>query len=260
MQKQSARQVWDDEQIARAVGYTTTRFMGRGDFDTRAFARLPDALADARGDRRAIVYAITPEGWTIHIINGDQIAETETAMTTETNIDLKALDAALEATLPAKAPLTAAAEGINALVELEANLAAQAPKPRKGKAAKGKAPAEKPAKAPKAPKAPKAAAEPKAPAEPKAKPLSKRAQAAADALAGAEAGKLPEVPDFSAPTHNSYRKKLMGLVDAAKAGNLAHLEADTTEPKCSSRIPLCRYRDLAIIAVRAKLAKKAAKA
>jgi hypothetical protein len=71
----NARQAWDDEKIAAAVGYTTSRFLGRGAYDTRRFATLADALADAQGDRRALVYAISPEGFTIHITNGDRIAK-----------------------------------------------------------------------------------------------------------------------------------------------------------------------------------------
>jgi hypothetical protein len=72
--KQTARQAWDIQQIARAVNYTTARFLGRGRYDTRRFDTLADALADARGDYRALVYAITPEGFTVHVVNGDKIA------------------------------------------------------------------------------------------------------------------------------------------------------------------------------------------
>lgn len=262
MKKVAARQVWDDEQIARAVGYTTSRFQGRGVFDTRTFDLLKDALADARGDRRAIVYAITPEGWTIHITNGDEIADQETtAMTTETIItdaadqaadrdrkvaDLLAPEDAPISNEPAKPRKPRGKKADQPAADAPA--ADPAPKGRKGRKAADQPAADAPVEQP----------EPAAKAD-KPKKLSARAQLAADTLAAAEAGKLPPVPNFDAPTHNSYRKKLMGLVDAAKAGNLAHLEADTTEPKCSSRIPLCRYRDLAIIAVKAQLAKKAAK-
>lgn len=80
--KTNARAAWDAEQIARAVGFTTSRFRGVGVFETRRFDDLAAALADAQGDRRALVYAITPEGWTIHIVNGDKIPK-EPAMNTE---------------------------------------------------------------------------------------------------------------------------------------------------------------------------------
>jgi hypothetical protein len=76
----NARAAWDAEQIARAVEFTTSRFLGRGRYDTRRFSTLDAARADACGDRRAMVFAVTPEGFTIHIENGDAIAM-EKAMT-----------------------------------------------------------------------------------------------------------------------------------------------------------------------------------
>lgn len=77
-----ARAEFDAAQIARAVGFTVSRFLGRGRYDTRQFATQAEAEADARGDARAMLYAVTPEGFTIHISNGDAIApQTETAMT-----------------------------------------------------------------------------------------------------------------------------------------------------------------------------------
>jgi hypothetical protein len=88
-----------------------------------------------------------------------------------------------------------------------------------------------------------------------AKPkLGKRAQAEADAAAG----KLPAPPDFSAETHARFRKRLSEIEAAVKAGDIKALRADTTEPKSSSRVALCRYRDLAIIALEAQRAGKAA--
>ena len=35
------------------------------------------------------------------------------------------------------------------------------------------------------------------------------------------------------------------LIGVAEKGDMAALKADTTEPKCSTRMPLCRYRDYA---------------
>lgn len=93
---------------------------------------------------------------------------------------------------------------------------------------------------------------PAAPA--KAKTVGKRAQIEADAAAG----KLPAPPDFSAETHARFRKRLGEIVAAVKAGDVKALKADTTEPKSSSRVALCRYRDLAIIALEAQRAGKAA--
>lgn len=99
------------------------------------------------------------------------------------------------------------------------------------------------------------AAKPAKPAAPaKAKPLGQRAQIEADAAAG----KLPTPPDFSAETHARFRKRLADIVGFAGAGDIKALKADTTEPKSSSRIALCRYRDLCIVALEARGAGKAA--
>ena len=91
-----------------------------------------------------------------------------------------------------------------------------------------------------------------APAKPKA--VGKRAQIEADAAAG----KLPTPPDFSAETHARFRKRLGEIVAFVRAGDVKALKADTTEPKSSSRVALCRYRDLAVIALEAQRAGKAA--
>lgn len=118
--------------------------------------------------------------------------------------------------------------------------------------------AAKPAKAPKAPKAAKAEKPAKAPKEPKAAAapkVSARAAAAAEAAASAAAGIIPAAPDFSKDTHKSWRKRLAAIIAMIEAGDIAGLKADTTEPKSSSRAILCRFRDLAIIALEAKAAK-----
>jgi hypothetical protein len=96
------------------------------------------------------------------------------------------------------------------------------------------APAEAPAKAPKAPKA------------------GKRAAAKAEAEASAKRGEAPEAPDFSPPSHKPFRKRLDAIKAAFEAGDLAALKADTTEPKSSSRVLICRYRDLCILALESR--------
>lgn len=110
----------------------------------------------------------------------------------------------------------------------------------------------KPAKAKKA-AAPKAKAKKAAPAkakEPKEKPVGKRAQI----LASAEAGKLPQAPDFSAATHAPYRKKLDELTAMVKDGDIKGLKAYKLNPISSSPKALDRYRNLAVIALAAKAA------
>lgn len=97
---------------------------------------------------------------------------------------------------------------------------------------------------------PELAAKAKAPATKaeKPKPLGKRAAILADA----EAGKLPPAPDFSAPTHARFRKKLGEVVAIAEAGDLAALRAFQINPVSSSPKAIARYRDLAVIALEAR--------
>ena len=47
--------------------YTTSRFLGRGRYDTRQFDTLDKAKADALGDRRAMTYVVTSEGFSAHL-------------------------------------------------------------------------------------------------------------------------------------------------------------------------------------------------
>ncbi len=303
--KKAMRQAWDDQQIERAVSFTTSRFLGRGVFDTRPFGTQGEAFADARGDRRAIVYAVTPEGFTIHITNGDAIAM-ETTMTTTTyttkNDAVRAARAALKA--KHRDPLSGVhfrldavgdewawheidlGTGAVALGELLEDGVNPDPKPalppvtvvpaqgraapKAAKAATTTKPVKEPSKreaarmakiaaADAANKAkanePKAAKAPKAPRVPGAPKTSSKK---AEMLAAAERGEMPTPPDFTADTHKRFRPVLQKLVDAAAAGDLKVLKADTTQPLSSSRVALCRYRDLAITALEAQ--RKAAKA
>lgn len=69
--------------------------------------------------------------------------------------------------------------------------------------------------------------------------------------AAAAAGKLPAAPDFSAETHKPFRKKLADVVALVEAADIEGLKAYPIEPKSSSRKAICRYRDLAVIALQA---------
>lgn len=66
----ATRPEFDAEQIARADVFTTARFLGRGQYDIRRFQTRDEAETDATGDRRAMIYAVTPEGMSIHLGNG----------------------------------------------------------------------------------------------------------------------------------------------------------------------------------------------
>jgi hypothetical protein len=80
------------------------------------------------------------------------------------------------------------------------------------------------------------------------KPVGKRAAI----LAAAQAGTIPIAPDFSAPTHARFRKKLAEVVAMVEAGNIEGLKAFTINPVSSSPKAIARYRDLAVIALEAK--------
>ncbi len=67
--------------------------------------------------------------------------------------------------------------------------------------------------------------------------------------AAAREGKLPEPPDFSAPTHTRFRNKLASVVELAKAGDLKGLQAFQINPVSSSPKAIARYRDLCIVAL-----------
>lgn len=72
------------------------------------------------------------------------------------------------------------------------------------------------------------------------------------AIATAEAGELPAPPDFSAKTHERFRKKLAELVAVVKAGNIQALRAFPINPISSSPKALDRYRNLAVKALEAR--------
>jgi hypothetical protein len=77
------------------------------------------------------------------------------------------------------------------------------------------------------------------------RPLGKRAAIEA----ATREGKLPEPPDFSAPTHTRFRNKLASVVELAKVGDLKRLQAFQINPVSSSPKAIARYRDLCIIAL-----------
>jgi hypothetical protein len=82
--------------------------------------------------------------------------------------------------------------------------------------------------------------------------LKKLSQRHLDLLESAHAGVLPTPPDFTADTHKNYRAKLARIVEAIAAGDVAALEAVDIKPVCSSSIPMARFRNLAVIALKAR--------
>lgn len=97
-------------------------------------------------------------------------------------------------------------------------------------------------------------AEPSVPEEnkqPQRKPAGKRAEA----LEAAQRGEMPTAPDFSAATHKPHRKKLEAVVTMVKAGDIDALKAFEIKPVSTSPRAIARYRDLAVIALEARLAE-----
>lgn len=112
---------------------------------------------------------------------------------------------------------------------------------------------EKPAATAPAP-APAPRAKGRRPATAKPAPEPKRGQRTSyETLeADARAGRLPEVPDFSAATHARFRNKLARLVELAGAGDVAKLKAVEINPVSSSPRAMMRYRDLCVMAIEAR--------
>ena len=68
----------------------------------------------------------------------------------------------------------------------------------------------------------------------------------------AQNGVLPQVPDFSKPTHARFRTKLAQVVAMAEAGDIDALQAFEINPVSSSPKAIARYRDLCLIAIAAR--------
>ena len=62
-------EIWEQSQIARAAYFTACRFLGRGRYDTRRAETQAEAEAIGRAMGGAMIYAVTPEGRTIHVRN-----------------------------------------------------------------------------------------------------------------------------------------------------------------------------------------------
>lgn len=88
----------------------------------------------------------------------------------------------------------------------------------------------------------------RAPKAPDAKPAGKRAAV----LEAAQRGEMPAAPDFSAPTHARFRKKLDEVVALAKAGDIEGLRAFTINPVSTSPKAIDRYRNLCVLALGAR--------
>jgi hypothetical protein len=75
-----------------------------------------------------------------------------------------------------------------------------------------------------------------------------------EAREAAAKGKIPAAPDFSADTHRYYRGSLAEVEALVKAKNLAGLLAYRVKGSSSSPAAVKRYREIAIVALKAKKA------
>lgn len=63
------RQQFDDYHVSRAAYFTAVRFRGRGVYERQERPTLSEAIMAGREIGRAMIYAVTPEDWSIHICN-----------------------------------------------------------------------------------------------------------------------------------------------------------------------------------------------
>jgi hypothetical protein len=225
--------------IANAIRFDIALFIGRGKY-ARASART---LSEARNDaapsleaehpygRRALIYAVDA--------NGRSALVTDDIPTESKERPMKTYAKKFNAQRAAKAAghdldeieIVKTKDGFTWRVKWQRKFAAD---PRDAKLAAD------PSREPPTDNA-------KRPATPK-RPLGRRATIEA----AAREGKLPEPPDFSAPTHTRFRNKLASVVELAKAGDLKGLQAFQINPVSSSPKAIARYRDLCMVALEAR--------
>ncbi|XAI96329.1 hypothetical protein [Microcystis phage Mae-JY30] len=281
----------DTAMIERAVRFDATIFLGTGQFHTGHFERLEDAREAARrfgevanNGRKGLVYAITAEGRSTLVPDAYEPATLIDGATTMNATTLSALDfAKLTAVIVggaykrsankdaavAKFLKAADEKGLRPTAErllgqadmdfdtaehiiFEAIKGGHASIPE----VKANTPAEAMEAAAEATTSPRkrgrVAVDAPKPDAPKAdKPATGKRAAILEA---AQRGEVPAAPDFSANTHKPFRKKLEAVVAMVEAGDIAGLEAFAINPVSSSPKAIAKYRDLAVIALKAQAA------
>jgi hypothetical protein len=59
---------WEEQVFANANHFTIFRRLGRFNHDTKTVATFPEAINEAKGDRTALVYAVTLTGRSVCLI------------------------------------------------------------------------------------------------------------------------------------------------------------------------------------------------
>ena len=72
----------------------------------------------------------------------------------------------------------------------------------------------------------------------------------------AEQGIVPQMPDYSAPTHAAYHSRILALRKLADKADLEMLKRVTIVERSSTPESLAKYRDLAIHALTVRLKKR----
>jgi hypothetical protein len=72
----------------------------------------------------------------------------------------------------------------------------------------------------------------------------------------AEQGIVPQMPDYSAPTHAAYRSRILALRKLVDEADLEMLKSVTIVERSSTPESLAKYRDLVIHALTVQLEKK----
>jgi hypothetical protein len=225
--------------IANAIRYDIALFIGRGKYAHASTRTLSEARNDAAPSleaehpygRRALIYAVDAEGRSA-LVTGDIPTDSkETPMKTyakKFNAQRAAKTAGHD---PDEIDIIKTKDGFTWHVKQHWKSAAVA-----GEAKLAADPSREPP-----------TDDAKHSATPK-RPVGRRATIEA----AAREGKLPEPPDFSAPTHTRFRNKLAHIVELAKAGDLKGLQAFQINTVSSSPKAIARYRDLCIVALEAR--------
>ena len=221
--------------IASAVRFEIALFLGVGRYAIDTAANLEEARSKAarlvamhRNGRRPLIYGVTADGRSGLVTDTSHMEDPMKTYAKKFNAQRAAKAAGHE---PDEIEIVKTKDGFTWRVKRQRK---SAPDVRDAKLAADPS-REPPTDGAKHSSAPK-------------RPLGKRATIEA----AAREGKLPEPPDFSAPTHTRFRNKLASVVELAKAGDLKGLQAFQINPVSSSPKAIARYRDLCIVALEAR--------
>jgi len=213
----------DREAVAKATGFNVhlrispTKKINEGAASLPEAVKIADRMAADHPNRRPLIYALLPGDKTVPVPQDMWDAARQGG-------SKPARRGPSKPNIPGPVVVQLQAEAVQRQLDAEKAKKARQ-KPKDGRKAVAKAKADKPAK----------------PA------TGKRAAI----LEAAKNGILPPIPDFSAPTHARFRKKLDQVVAMVKAKDVDGLKAFEIKPVSTSPKAIARYRDLALVALQA---------